>query len=64
MLFMPVMYISARSKPRPKPFDFLNEKMDLMIEQTGKFVQHGREINTTLRKMPKAIAAEIGAMRN
>ena len=24
------------SKPRPKPFDFLNEKMDLMIEQIGK----------------------------
>ena len=37
--------------PKPSRNILFNEKMDLIVEQTGKFVQEGVEINKTLKSM-------------
>lgn len=47
--------------PKPSGFELLNEKMDLMIEQTGRFAQEGISIGKTLKKIPKEIARELKA---
>lgn len=42
-------------KPKPQPSNILNEKMDLMIDQTGRFVEEGKTITKTLRGMHKTL---------
>ncbi|HLC36077.1 MAG TPA: acylphosphatase [archaeon] len=43
----------------PTSLDLVNEKMDLMIEQTGKFVEQGIQINKNLKIIPEKIAKAI-----
>ena len=47
-----------KSEP-PLRQDIMHEKMDLIIEQTGKFVQSGLKIEKKLGTMPKEIAKEL-----
>ncbi len=49
------------NEPKPSSFALLNEKMDLMVEQTAKFVAHGKSIEKILQKMPKKIGKEVSA---
>lgn len=45
----------------PQSSEIMHEKLDLLIDQTGKFVEEGKGINSTLKKLPKAITE---ALRN
>ncbi len=61
--------IIDNEKP-PSPYSLLNEKMDLMIENTGKFVEVGKSIDrsikgmrTDIKVLPKQIAKELKPIR-
>lgn len=45
-------------EPKPSSQKILNEKMDLMIEQTSSFVQGSRQITIELERIPKKIEKE------
>lgn len=51
-------------EPMPERVDLLDEKMDLMIEQTGKFVDYGKKITGQLKTLPKNTAKELGKVIN
>jgi acylphosphatase len=58
------------NKPKPSQIYFLNEKTDLMLEQTEKFVEVGKNIDRSmkgirkdLKVLPKQIAKELKPIR-
>lgn len=50
------------NEKQPKDSKFMNEKLDLMIEQMGKFVQSGKSIEKALKEMPNAIGEKLVAI--